>query len=76
MRDLAALSVMAPEFCSRPDQLRFIRAYLGTDSLVDEERQWLELVQNRSKELRASEEQRMRRQSVFDHIGPAAVGAL
>ena len=76
VRDLAALSVMAPEFCSRPDQLRFIRAYLGTDSLGDEERQWLELVQGESSILRASEEQRMRRQSVFDHIDPATVGAM
>lgn len=76
VRDLAALGVMAPEFCSRPDQLRFIRAYLGTDSLGDEERQWLELVQSHSRALRASEEQRMRRQSVFDHIGQSAVGAL
>ncbi len=72
VRDLAALGVMAPEFCSRADQLRFIRNYLGTDQIGDQERQWLEAVQERSKELRASEEQRMERQGVFDRMDASA----
>ncbi len=68
VRDLAALGVMAPEFCSRADQLRFLRAYFETEQFGAEEREWLDLVQHRSRELRGTEERRMLRQSVFDDL--------
>ncbi len=72
VRDLAALAVLAPAFCSRADQLRFIREYLGTDHLREEERQLLGLVAERSIRYRASEELRMARQTVFDRLQPDA----
>lgn len=68
VRDLAALAVMAPQFCSRPDELRFIRAYFGTDRIGAEEREWMELVQERTHALREAERGRLARQDIFDRF--------
>ncbi|MFO0972234.1 MAG: lipopolysaccharide kinase InaA family protein [Phycisphaerae bacterium] len=73
-RDLAALGVLAPRFCSRADELRFIRAYFGAERIGEEEREWMERVQDETDVLRASEQERLARQGVFDRLAesPAA----
>src|SRR5207237_7888877 len=38
VHDLAALSVLAPDFCSRPDQLRFMLTYSHAQTLSDPDR--------------------------------------
>ncbi|MCK6456296.1 MAG: lipopolysaccharide kinase InaA family protein [Phycisphaerae bacterium] len=76
VRDLAAIAVLAPEFCSRADQLRFIRVYLDTERIDDEARRWMELVQQRARGLRSAEQQRMFRERVFDRIRAEPVGIL
>jgi tRNA A-37 threonylcarbamoyl transferase component Bud32 len=68
VRDLAAMGVMAPAFCSRADQLRFIRAYLQINRIDDEARRWMELVQQRAAGMRALEHRRMSQQIVFERI--------
>ncbi|HWL94825.1 MAG TPA: lipopolysaccharide kinase InaA family protein [Phycisphaerae bacterium] len=64
--DLAALGAVAPSFCSKADQLRFLLEYLGADTLTPENRAWLRRVQTRSARLRPTELERIRRGSYFD----------
>ncbi len=66
VRDIAAMGVLAPEFCTKAEQLRFLQAYLETDRLRTEDRRWLREVQRHSTSLRESELRRLARGSVFD----------
>lgn len=66
VRDIAALGVLAPKFCTRADQLRFLLVYLDTEKLSLEDRTWLRRVQVRSDTFRDAEMQRLERASVFD----------
>lgn len=66
VHDIAALGVLAPDFCSKSDQLRFLLEYLDTKSLGPEDRNWLRRVQTRSSSFRDSELLRLERGSVFD----------
>lgn len=70
VQDLAALSVLAPDFCSRADQLRFIREYLGDDSRGDADRDWLLQVQRHWSAYRDAERLRFQRGRVFDPTAP------
>jgi tRNA A-37 threonylcarbamoyl transferase component Bud32 len=73
VRDVAALGVLAPDFCTRTDQLRFLLEYLNTDRLAPDDRRWLRRVQSRSAEYRGAELLRWERGTVFDQpIGEAA----
>jgi tRNA A-37 threonylcarbamoyl transferase component Bud32 len=73
VRDVAAMGVLAPDFCSKSDQLRFLLEYLNTSSLDAEDRQWLRRVQARSELFRESELQRLARGDVFDQLPSEAV---
>lgn len=73
--DLAALGAVAPHFCSKSDQLRFLLEYLGVDRLDPEDRAWLRRVQQRSDRLRPAELERLRRGAIFD-APPARVADL
>lgn len=64
--DLAALGAVAPHFCSKADQLRFLLEYLGADKLSRENRAWLRHVQTKSDRLRPTELERIRRGAYFD----------
>lgn len=64
--DIAAMGAVAPHFCSKADQLRFLLEYLGIKKLNDEKRRWLRRVQSRSALLRETELQRLERGVVFD----------
>lgn len=66
VRDLAALSVLAPDFISRTDQYRFMLAYLAARRVADEDRAWLLDVQKHWAEYRESETVRFQRGRVFD----------
>ncbi len=66
VRDIAALGVLAPEFCSKADQLRFLRGYLDKPRLDADDRRWLRQVQQQSAFLRAAEIRRLERASVFE----------
>ena len=71
VRDLAALSVLAPDFCTRADQLRFMRTYLDASCDAEENRAWLLDVQRHWGRFRDSERLRFERGQVFE---PAAAG--
>src|SRR5262245_36903957 len=73
VRDIAAMGVLAPDFCSKSDQLRFLLEYLDTSSLTVDDRKWLRRVQARSELFRESELQRLARGEVFE---PAPAEAL
>lgn len=64
--DLAALGAVAPHFCSKADQLRFLLEYLDADTLSKDNRDWLRRVQARSDRLRPAELERIRRGAFFD----------
>jgi len=64
--DIAAMGAVAPHFCSKADQLRFLLEYFGLKKLSDEKRRWLRHVQARSDLLREAELQRLERGVVFD----------
>ncbi len=66
VRDIAAMGVLAPSFCSKADQMRFLLEYLDTKRLSDEDRRWLRRVQARSDLMRDAELQRLNRGTVFD----------
>lgn len=66
VRDIAAMGVLAPGFCSRADQMRFLLEYLQTERLSAEDRRWLRQVQSHSALLRDGELQRLDRAAVFD----------
>lgn len=66
VRDVAAMGVLAPDFCSKSDQLRFILEYLNRDELDPVNRAWLRRVQTHSELLRDSELQRLARADAFD----------
>ncbi|MFQ5429839.1 MAG: lipopolysaccharide kinase InaA family protein [Phycisphaerae bacterium] len=66
IRDIAALGAVAPQFCSKADQLRFLSQYLDIDALDPESHAWLRRVQVRSDLLREGELQRLQRGAVFD----------
>ncbi len=66
VRDIAAMGAVAPGFCSRADQLRFLLEYLDEKTLSDESRRWLRRVQAHSDMLRPTELERLRRGAVFD----------
>lgn len=66
VRDIAAMSALAPDFCSRADQMRFLLEYLNTDRLSTDDRRWLRQVQQRSDLMREAELIRLNRGSVFD----------
>jgi len=77
VRDIAAMSALAPAFCSRADQLRFLLTYLDTPKLSAEDRAWLRRVQARSDLFRENERQRLQRSVVFDHpLRRTAAGGL
>ncbi len=73
--DMAAMGALAPDFCSKADQLRFLLAYLGTPRLDRQDRDWLRRVQARSDMFRESEWKRMQRMDVFDPPIAADEGA-
>lgn len=75
VRDIAAMGVLAPEFCSKADQLRFLLEYLDTPRLSASDRRWLRKVQARSDLIREAELQRLNRSSVFDPPLGVAQGA-
>lgn len=64
--DLAAMGAAAPQFCSKPDQLRFLLEYLGVKKLDREKHDWLRRVQEQSSRLRQAEMERLRRGRVFE----------
>ena len=64
--DIAAMGALAPDMCSRADQMRFLLTYLDTPRLSEQDREWLRRVQARSGLFRASERQRLQRGYVFD----------
>jgi tRNA A-37 threonylcarbamoyl transferase component Bud32 len=64
--DIAAMGALAPDFCSKADQMRFLLTYLDTPRLGPQDRQWLRRVQARSDLFHASEWQRLQRSDVFD----------
>lgn len=66
VRDIAAMSVLAPDFCSKADQLRFLRVYLDTERLAPSDRGWLRAVQKQSAFFREAEVQRLAKSAVFD----------
>ena len=66
VRDIAAMAALAPDFCSKADQLRFLLEYLNTPRLGAADRLWLRQVQARSDQLRDTELQRLNRGLVFD----------
>ena len=66
VHDIAAMSALAPEFCSKADQLRFLLEYLDTDHLTKEDREWLRRVRVRSDQYRGVEKQRLERGALFD----------
>ncbi len=68
VRDIAAMGVLAPDFCSRADQLRFIQAYLDSDSLDRADRHWLRAIQTESAFMREAEVRRLERSSVFESV--------
>jgi tRNA A-37 threonylcarbamoyl transferase component Bud32 len=71
--DIAAMGAVAPHFCSKADQLRFLLEYLDIEKLSEEKRRWLRRVQSRSDLLRETELQRLQRGVVFDRqLRPAA----
>lgn len=72
VRDIAAMGALAPDFCSKADQLRFLLAYLGTPKLDRQDREWLRRVQVKSDLLRESEWKRMQRMDVFDPPFPGS----
>jgi hypothetical protein len=53
------MGVLAPDFCSKSDQLRFLLEYLDTSGLTADDRKWLRRVQARSELFRESELQRL-----------------
>lgn len=65
VRDIAAMGALAPDFCSKADQLRFLLAYLGVERLDRQDREWLRRVQAKSDLFRESEWKRMQRMDVF-----------
>ena len=70
--DIAAMGAVAPSFCSKADQLRFLLEYLDRDRLDADDRRWLRRVQTQSDRLRDIELERLRRGAVFDPpISPA-----
>lgn len=66
VRDIAAMGALAPDFCSKADQMRFLLEYLDTDSLGKEDRRWLRAVQRRADVLHEAELIRLNRGLVFD----------
>ncbi len=64
--DLAALGAVAPHFCSKADQLRFLLEYLGVDTLSGDNRTWLRRIQTKSDRLRPTELERIRRSTIFE----------
>jgi tRNA A-37 threonylcarbamoyl transferase component Bud32 len=66
VHDIAAMSALAPSFCSKADQLRFLLEYLETSRLTHGDRAWLRRVEKRSDRFRPSEIERLRRGSVFE----------
>jgi tRNA A-37 threonylcarbamoyl transferase component Bud32 len=68
VRDIAAMGVLAPDFCSKSDQLRFLLEYLDTSGLTADDRKWLRRVQARSELFRESELQRLARGEVFEPV--------
>jgi tRNA A-37 threonylcarbamoyl transferase component Bud32 len=70
VRDIAAMGVLAPHFCSKADQLRFLLVYLDVEELDSDDRTWLRRVQARSDLLREAELLRLTRMDVFDTALP------
>ena len=66
VRDIAAMGALAPEFCSKADQMRFLLEYLDTERLDTDNRRWLREVQQRADVLREAELIRLNRGTVFD----------
>lgn len=64
--DIAAMGAIAPQFCSKADQIRFLRTYLDTPRLSERDRRWLRRVQAGSDVFREAESKRMQRGYVFD----------
>jgi tRNA A-37 threonylcarbamoyl transferase component Bud32 len=70
VRDIAAMGVLAPHFCSKADQLRFLLVYLDAKNLEPDDRAWLRRVQARSDLLREAELLRLARMDVFETALP------
>ncbi len=76
VHDIAAMGALAPAFCSKADQLRFLLEYLDTKKLDGQKHRWLRRIQTESSQLRESELQRMHRGMVFNPpIRQAPIGA-
>lgn len=74
--DIAAMGAVAPHFCSKADQLRFLLEYLQANKLEKEHRRWLRRVQLQSDRLRETELKRLRRGAVFNPPMQEAVGTV
>ena len=68
------MAVLAPDFCSKTDQLRFLLEYLDRPRLADGDRRWLQHVQAQSRLIRDTELERLNRGLVFDPPLGAAAG--
>ncbi|MFH1419194.1 MAG: lipopolysaccharide kinase InaA family protein [Planctomycetota bacterium] len=66
VRDIAAMGVLTPKFCSKADQLRFLLTYLNKKHLDARDCEWLRRVQAKSDLFRDTEVQRLERGHVFD----------
>ena len=75
VRDIAAMGVLAPDFCSRADQLRFLLVYLDKKRIDEADRRWLREVQRQSAVMHDAEVQRLARASVFDAAVWESAGA-
>jgi len=64
--DVAAMGALAPHFCSKSDQLRFLRTYLDKRRLDKEDLAWIRRVQRHSDRFREAELMRLERGQVFD----------
>ncbi|MCG8406866.1 MAG: hypothetical protein MI923_16840 [Phycisphaerales bacterium] len=76
VHDIASMGALAPHFCSKADQLRFLLEYLETDKLAEEHRKWLRRVQTQSDRLQQTELERLRRGAVFNPPMHEATGTL
>jgi tRNA A-37 threonylcarbamoyl transferase component Bud32 len=72
--DIATMAALAPDFCPKTDQLRFLLEYLNRPRLNDADRRWIQQVQTQSDLIRDTEMQRLDRGLVFDPPLGAAPG--
>jgi len=64
--ELAGLMAIAPQFCSRTDMARFVKAYFARDRLGPQDRDWMHRVAERSDAFRKHELLRLRYNEMFN----------